>query len=238
MKHILFTLMLTCAVVSMSATSRAQTNAAPAVSADDREKATIEKHLKPILAALKLNDADKEAKVRAAFTTFFQAQQAWHAQNDSQISPLWNEFNQAHAKKDDAATDAATDKIAAIYATFKPTHDKFLADLSAVLTPDQVETVKDALTIRKVEITMNAYNQIFHGLTDDQKAYVLKELKAAREEGIDAPNIKEVSAFFKKHKNKIEAYLTSQGYDVKKSYQDFVAKQKAEQKSGDAKADQ
>lgn len=228
MKPILFVLTLAYAVVASPITSQAQTNAAPTISADDREKATIEKHLKPILAALKLNDPAKEAKVREAFTVFFQAQQAWHAQNDSQITPLWNDFNKAHAKKDDAATEAVNDKIAAIYATFKPVHDKFLADLSAVLTPDQVETVKDALTIRKVEITMNAYGQIFHGLTDDQKAYLLKELKAAREEGIDTANMKEVSAFFKKHKNRIEAYLTAQGYDVKKSYQDFVAKQKAD----------
>ena len=38
----------------------------------------------------------------------------------------------------------------------------------------------------------------------------------------------EKSAFFKKYKTKIEAYLTAQGYDVKQSYRDFVAKQKAE----------
>ena len=38
----------------------------------------------------------------------------------------------------------------------------------------------------------------------------------------------EKSAFFKKYKIKIEAYLTAQGYDVKQSYKDFVAKQKAE----------
>lgn len=38
----------------------------------------------------------------------------------------------------------------------------------------------------------------------------------------------EKSAFFTKYKIKIEAYLTAQGCDVKKSYQEFVAKQKAE----------
>ena len=38
----------------------------------------------------------------------------------------------------------------------------------------------------------------------------------------------EKSAFFKKYKIQIEAYLTAQGYDVKQSYKDFVAKQKAD----------
>ena len=42
--------------------------------------------------------------------------------------------------------------------------------MSSVLTPEQVEAVKDALTINKVKITFHAYRQIFHGLTDEQKA--------------------------------------------------------------------
>lgn len=226
MKHILFALIIGCAMISSPATSRAQTNAAPPVNADDREKATIEKHFQPIHDSLKLKDADKEAKVHEAFATFFKAQQTWHAENDAKITPLWAEFSKAHTKKDDAATEAANDKITAAYATFKPTHDKFLADLSAVLSPNQVTAVKDALTLGTVERTMGAYGQIFHGITDEQKAYARKELEAAREESIDTPNKKEIALFFKKHKNHVEAYLTAQGYDVKKSYQEFVAKQK------------
>jgi hypothetical protein len=241
MKPIILTIALACLAISGPGTVQAQTNAATAVSADDREQATIDKHLKPILTALQMNDPAKEAKIREIFAPHFKAQTAWHTQNDPQIGSLWNDFNKAHGKKDDAATDAASARIAAIYATFKPEHDKFLAALSTILTPEQVETVKDALTINKVKITFNAYGEIFHGLKDEQKAFILTELKAAREEGIDAANIKEVSAFFKEHKNRIEAYLTAQGYDVKQSYKDFVAKQKADmagKKSGQPAADQ
>jgi len=121
-----------------------------------------------------------------------------------------------------------------VYATLQPEHEQFLAHLATVLTPEQVEKVKNVLTINKVEITFHAYGQIFHGLTDAQKDFLLKNLKAAREEAIDAGAMTEKSLFFKKYKIKIEAYLTAQGYDVKQAYRDFVAKQKAAADAADA----
>ena len=229
MKHILFIATLLGAVIFTPTLAPAQTNAAaPVISAANREQATLEKHIKPILAALKLTDADKEAKAREVLAAQFQALNAWHAQNDAQIKSLWNEFNQARGKQDATNADAALAKIDGVYASFKPQHEKFIADLSSVLTPEQVETVKDVLTINKVKVTYDVYLQIFPALTEAQKAVVLKNLKAAREEAIDAAAMTEKSAFFKKYKIKIEDdYLTAQGYDPKQARKDFAAKQKA-----------
>ena len=209
----------------------AQTNNAsggPKLNAAEQEMRTEEKHTKPILDALNLNDASQEAKVREIVGTQIKALGEWHAQNDAQIKSLWTDFSKARGKQDETGTDAALAKIDAVYATFKPQHEKFESELSSILTPEQVETVKDALTINKVKITFDAYGEIFHGLTEEQKAFILKNLKAAREEEIDAGPMTEKSDFFKKYKIKIEAYLMSQGYDVKQSYREFVAKQKAE----------
>jgi hypothetical protein len=213
-----------------SVSTLAQTNEVPAAAANhaDRAQATLDKHFKPIQKALNLNDADKEAKVKAVFADYLTALGAWHAQNDSQLKGLWIDFNKAHGKMDVTNTAAVEAKLDAVYATFKPEHDKFLAGLSNLLTPEQVENVEDALTINKVKITYNAYQQIFHGLTPEQNAFILKNLKLARAESIDAGPMTETSALFKKYKVKIEAYLTAQGYDVKQSYKDFVAKQKAD----------
>jgi hypothetical protein len=229
-------LSLGCALIAMVLSGglsslRAQTNdvSAPAkLSAADQEKKTIEKHTKPILDALNLTDAAQEARVREIVGAQIKSLDDWHAQNDAQIKSLWNEFSQARSKQNETNADLALGKIDAVYATLKPQHEKFESDLAAVLTPGQVEAVKDALTIDKVKITFNAYGEIFHGLTDEQKAFILKNLKAAREEAIDAGPMTEKSNFFKKYKIKIEAYLTAQGYDVKESYRVFVAKQKAE----------
>ena len=103
-----------------------------------------------------------------------------------------------------------------------------MSGLAAGLTPEQIETVEDVLTVNKVKVTFNAYMEIFHGLTGAQKAVILKNLKAAREEAMDAGSMTEKSASFKKYKIKIEEdYLSGQGYDPKQARQDFAAKQKA-----------
>jgi len=230
MKQIIFLAALTGFFIFTPAALRAQTNAAaPAANTADREKATLEKHIKPVLAALKLSDADKAAKVHDIVAGQFQALKVWHAQNDAAIKALWNEFNQARSKMNVTNADAALAKLDGVYAGFQPQHEKFLADLATVLTPEQVESVKDALTINKVKVTYNVYLQIFPTLTDAQKAVVLQKLKAAREQAIDCESMIEKSAFFKKYKIQIEDdYLTAQGYDPKQARKDFAAKQKAE----------
>ena len=217
------------ALLSTQTQVQAQTNpVAAVVSVVDKEQATLEKHIRPIVSAVHLNDAAKEAKVRAAAVTYVQALKTWHAANDTQIKSLWTEFNAARSKQIVADANAALDKLAAVYAGFKPQHEQFLADLSAVLTPEQVEAVKDALTINKVKITYDVYLQIFPKLTDAQKAVVLEKLKAAREESLNCEALTEKSAFFKKYKIQIEDdYLTAQGYDPKQARKDFAAQQKA-----------
>lgn len=211
---------------------QAQTNvspAAPVLGTTDRETATLEKHIKPIMAALNLTDAERTVAVRGVLEMQFKALNAWHAKNDAQIKALWNEFDTARSAKNTTNADAALAKLGEVYATFKPQHEKFIFFLSAVLSPEQVEMVKDVLTVNKVKVTYDVYLQIFPTLTDAQKAVVLKNLKAAREEAIDCEAMVEKSAFFKKYKIKIEDdYLTAQGYDPKQARKDFAAKQKAE----------
>ena len=230
MKQIIFLAALAGFFLFTPAALRAQTNAAPpAASTADRERATLEKHIKPVLAALNLADADQAAKVHDILAGQFQALKVWHAQNDAAIKDLWNAFTQARSKLNIPNADAALAKLDEIYATFKPQHDKFLADLATVLTAKQVEAVKDALTINKVKVTYNVYLQIFPTLTEAQKAVVLQDLKAAREQAIDCESMIEKSAFFKKYKIQIEdIYLTAQGYNPKQARKDFAARQKAE----------
>ena len=232
MKQLILVAAIAGVVIGAPAIVRAQANtpaAAPALTTADKEQASLEKHIKPVLSALKLADAAKTARVHDILAAQFTALKAWHAANDAQIKPLWNDFNQARAAHNITSANAALDKIAGVYATFKPQHEKFVADLSAALTPAQVETVKNALTVNKVKVTYDVYLQIFPTLTDAQKAVVLQDLKAAREEAIDCESMNEKSAFFKKYKIIIEDdYLTAQGYDPKQARKDFAAKQKAD----------
>lgn len=214
--------------LSVKAQASSQTADATSASAAGAEQASSEKKVKPLLAELKLNDPSKETKVHGALMDFFAAHKAWHQQNDKHLKEFWAEFNKARSVQDQAKADAIMGQIDGVYATFKPQHEKFVSTLAAELSPEQIARVEDMLTVNKVKVTYDAYGQIFQGLTDEQKAFILKNLKVAREEAVDAGSMQEKSAFFKKYKIKIEAYLTARGYDVKKSYQEFVAKQKAE----------
>jgi hypothetical protein len=236
MKQVILTAALACAVLAGPVCLPAQTNGTvlPTPVDGDRLRASLDKHIKPILTALHLADAAQAAQVHDLVAAHLQALNAWHAQHDAEIKPLWNEFNQARGKQNEAGADAALAKIDGVYASLKPEHEQFFTQLATLLTPEQVETVMDVLTINKVRITFNAYGQIFHGLTDAQKDFILKNLKAAREEAMDGGAMTEKSLFFKKYKIQIEAYLTAQGYDVKQAYRDFVAKQKAAKAAAEA----
>src|SRR5579863_8586985 len=140
------TLFIAIGLSSLNAQTNTSAPATTATAMSEQDK-TIEKHAKPILDALNLNDAEKEAKVRSIIGDYFKTLDAWHAENDEQIKALWKQFNSARGKQDEANADAALAKVDGIYASFKPQHDRFLSSLSSVLTPEQIETVKDVLTI-------------------------------------------------------------------------------------------
>ncbi len=106
-------------------------------------------------------------------------------------------------------------------------HKNFVAALEAELSPEQVEMVKDKLTINKVPITFRVYHQIIAQLTAEDDAKILAWLKQAREESLDVKNVDEMNPIFKKYKKEIEHYIDSRGYDWAKSYKTFVDKQRA-----------
>jgi hypothetical protein len=232
MKSILQIFLFATAVTIWTSSASAQTNSSTTSSAPattEKQAPSSDKHIKPILDALKLNDATREGEVRNVLSEFFTAHTAWHEANDAKLKELWDNFNQARSKQDKAAADKALADIGGIYATFKPQHDQMISGLAAVLTPGQIETIEDVLTVKKVEVTYSVYLEIFPMLTDEQKAVVMKNLQSARAEAVDAGSMTEKSAFFKKYKIKIEEdYLTAQGYDPKQARKDFAAKQKAD----------
>lgn len=104
-------------------------------------------------------------------------------------------------------------------------HDHFLASLAKVLTPGQIETVKDKMTYNKVKITCDAYNNIIPNLTAADKKKIMDLLKVAREKAVDGGSATEKSEIFQQYKNQINDYLNANGHDVAKAYKDWDAKQ-------------
>ncbi len=167
-----------------------------------------------IVELLALNDAAKSNKLHGVIVAQYRALRARDEAMDQMFKAL-----------DKDAPDAATNRAAILPIVSGTLHDQFLARLSAELTPQQVETVKDKLTYHKVEVTYKAYCEILPNLTSSDKAMILAALKEAREEAMDGGSADEKTAIFQKHKNQINARLSTKGFDVAKATREWEARQ-------------
>ena len=201
-------LLAACCLPLLAADPSQTAQAKPAQEAEAAYTRTIEKRVADILAVLDLNDPARSAKAHDLLIAQYRALRDWHDANDARLK------------------QASPDQAGQIRAALKARHDKFLASLSEVLTPAQVERVKDQMTYGKVKVTYEAYCEIVPNLTEVQKARILELLKEAREEAMDAGSADAKSAVFKRYKGKINNYLSAEGHDVKQAYKDWGEKQK------------
>lgn len=172
---------------------------------------TLENRVKDITDALKLTDADKLAQVQDTITAHYRVLRARDAMIDAQVKALGQEISYAT-------------RAERLKAQSKILHDSFFKKLASLLTPEQVEIVKDKMTYNKVKVTFDAYCEIIGKLTEEEKGKVMEFLKAAREEAVDGGSAPEKSAIFQKYKDQINAYLTANGHDVTQAFKDWAEK--------------
>lgn len=106
-------------------------------------------------------------------------------------------------------------------------HTAYLAQLKKVLTEDQVEKVKDGMTYRVLPITYTAYQDMIPRLTEEQKKQIYAWLTEAREYAMDAASSDKKHWWFGKYKGRINNYLSTAGYDLKKANEDWANRRKA-----------
>jgi hypothetical protein len=119
----------------------------------------------------------------------------------------------------------------------KPLHDQFVSKLSAVLTPEQIEKVKNQMTYNKVKVTYDTYSAVVPDLSESERARIMEELKLAREDALDAGSSAEKFEIFQKYKDRINEFLSTNGRDVKTALKEWEARQEAEKKSSEKTAD-
>lgn len=177
-------------------------NSATAANAAYLDK--IEARADRIAASLRLGDPAKVAQVRGIVASQYRALNDWHA---------------AHGERANAATAPS----------LRALHRAFLARLGAILTPAQVDAVKDGMTAGKVEVTYKAYVQFLPNLSTDDRARILALLREAREEAMDCGSMPAKSAVFKKYKGRINTLLAREGIDVGQAERDWMLRQKSAQ---------
>ncbi|RKR84315.1 uncharacterized protein DUF3826 [Mucilaginibacter gracilis] len=174
------------------------------------------------VAALNLTDAAKANRVKQAIATHLKAVRDWHNSHDYTLVP--EGINPVTGK-----TFSKLERQVIINSTIpKSVHEALMAGLRKDLTEEQVDVVLDKYTIGKVAFTMNGYKSIVPNLNKDEEAFILTNLKAAREQAVDYKNVDQISVIFKIYKTKIEDYFTNtEGRNWKQMYKAYADAAKA-----------
>ncbi len=177
---------------------------------------TIRKKATNRVALLQLNDSEKEARLIELISIHLMAVRDWHNGHPYTLVP--EGINPKTGEK-----LSKNDRQLIIDSTLpKNVHEALMNGLRKDLNETQVEAVLDDYTIGKVAFTMKGYREIIPDMTSGEEAFILNQLKDAREEAIDYKNMELISAIFKIHKTKIELYLYQNGRNWKAIYKAYV----------------
>jgi|SRR6185312_1183798 len=158
-----------------------------------------------IVAALGLSDSSLFYKVRDIVAGQYYALNAVYTERDEKLKQLKNQPDSL--KK--GIQQEIDDKITHL-------HTAYLGRLATVISPEQIDQIKDGMTYSVLEVTFHAYVKMLPQLTDEQKGVILEDLIEAREHAMDAESSEKKHAWFGKYKGRINNYLSSQGIQQKK----------------------
>jgi hypothetical protein len=161
---------------------------------------TITGRADKIVKTLDISDADKSARVRDIIVQQYRNLNAIQNQRDKDVK---SSPESAAGIRERA--DGLTKRV----------HQDYLAKLSAELTPEQVDRVKDGMTYGVLATTYRAYLAQTPELTDEQKQQIMAYLVEARELAMDGGSSEEKHGVFRKYKGRINNYLSAQGYKLK-----------------------
>lgn len=200
----------------------AQSNAIP-----ENEKAAyikvVTERADKIVAPLSINDPSKSEQVRNIIRDQYSNLNDIYTVRDANVKTIKEKF-----KGDKAASEVALKKEAAkTDKKLTKLHKKYLSKLSAQLTAEQIDQVKNGMTYGVLPLTYRVYQEQILTLTDEQKKQILTWLTEARERAIDAESSEKKHAWFGKYKGKINNYLSAAGYDLKKETKEWENRRKA-----------
>ncbi len=197
--------------------------AATAASEADAYTRTITERAEKIVKGLNLSDSTQGKRVRDVIVQQYRDLNTVHEAHKVAVKAIRDRKDADKAKTDGEIKElekTREEKLAAL-------HPQYLAKLSALLPPAQVEQVKDGMTYGVLPITYKGYLDMLPSLTDEQKKQIKDYLTEAREHAMDAGSSEEKHGWFGKYKGRINNYLSKAGYDMKKAGDDWEKRRKA-----------
>lgn len=104
-------------------------------------------------------------------------------------------------------------------------HRNFIGKLGAVLSSEQVNKVKDAMTYNVLHVTYQAYLDMLPDLSAAQKDTILSDLIEAREYSMDGGSSEEKHWWFGKYKGRINNFLSREGVNMDEARKAWAARQ-------------
>jgi hypothetical protein len=182
----------------------------PAGAIDDATRKKVDQKAAKIVESLNLADAEKAAKVKAIAADWLAVMTAWHKEHDAELNRLWGEWDKARAvvPKDEFPGEVIANQIDAVYASLKPAYRDYIKRLSAELTAEQIDAIKEGWSRSPGMMrTYNAYLEIVPNLTAKDKEVIKARMLLAREAAMLTDSDKEIVAIYKRHKVKVEQYV-------------------------------
>ncbi|PXV64750.1 uncharacterized protein DUF3826 [Dysgonomonas alginatilytica] len=171
---------------------------------------------KKIVNTLDLNDKSVYDAVTQVIVTQYKGLGELHDKSDADIK---------NAKQNIADKTAKENAIKALDTELNSNlynlHCAYIGALSAYLTNDQVEKVKDGMTYGVVQVTYTSYQDMIPSLKPEEKRQLYAWLVEAREHAMSAASSKEKHEWFGKYKGRFNNYLSKQGYDIQKEREEW-----------------
>lgn len=187
-----------------------------------KSDASLEKKAMEWVALLNLDDEKKSGFAVTTIYNHLRQVRDWH--NDHPYTTIPAGINPTTGKP----LTQLEREIIADSAMPKEVHERLMKGLRRVLTEEQVDQILDKYTVGKVAFTMKGYQEIVPDMTEEETAFILEQLKLAREQAVDYKSMKQISAIFKAYKTKIELYFYEHGRNWRQMYKDYAEKRKAE----------
>ena len=222
MKPQLLALLLT---FSVTTAAFAQQN--NAVTDKEAYTKTITERAAKIVANLGIADAKKTEKVTLIIRDQYSDLNDIYTVRDIQVKDIKEKNKDNKVERDSALAK----ENRAVEALLTKLHKKYIGKLSAQLSNEQVEGVKNGMTYGVLPLTYKAYQEEILTLTEDQKKQILIWLTEAREHAMDAESSDKKHAWFGKYKGRINNYLSAAGYDLKKEGAEWEKRRKAKTES-------